>query len=253
MNTQDPIRITPKNWRSFQHYGTRNPPWIKLHRSLLTDYAFSRLPVASKALAPLLWLLASEGKEAVIEASIEEIAFRVSMTADEVIAGLKPLIDRGFFIDASGVLAQCLQDARPETERETETEVEKRERGSRSALTPPAKKKAIEGKTGSRLPPDWQPSDEDKDFATKSGVPWNSEAEKFRDYWSAQAGAKGRKTDWTATWRNWIRRAAETRKNWASLPGSSKDDNAWLFKTAPKQPVPKHPTATPSPDDIIEF
>ena len=37
---------------------------------------------------------------------------------------------------------------------------------------------------------------------------WQENA-KFRDYWSAQPGAKGRKTDWDATWRNWIRRAFE--------------------------------------------
>lgn len=249
MNSSEQLRITPKNWRSFQHYGSRQPPWIKLHRSILTDYAFSRLPIASKALAPLLWLLASEGKEAVIEASVDEIAFRVSMTADEVIEGLKPLIERGFFIDASGVLAQCLQDARPETE--TETEVEKRESSSRSALSAPTKKKATEGRAGSRIAPDWQPSKEEQEFAAQNGVPWNSEAEKFRDYWSAQPGAKGRKTDWTATWRNWVRRAAETRKKWPSMSGS-KEDNAWLFKTAPKLPVPKHPGAKPD-DDVIEF
>lgn len=30
-------------------------------------------------------------------------------------------------------------------------------------------------------------------------------AEGFRDYWLSQPGAKGRKADWLATWRNWIR------------------------------------------------
>lgn len=29
----------------------------------------------------------------------------------------------------------------------------------------------------------------------------------FRDYWIAQPGAKGRKADWPATWRNWVRRS----------------------------------------------
>ena len=28
----------------------------------------------------------------------------------------------------------------------------------------------------------------------------------FKDYWVAQAGTKGVKTDWFATWRNWVRR-----------------------------------------------
>ena len=30
--------------------------------------------------------------------------------------------------------------------------------------------------------------------------------EKFRDYWIAQPGVKGRKSDWLATWRNWCRK-----------------------------------------------
>ncbi|MEV6851674.1 hypothetical protein [Actinoplanes sp. NPDC051411] len=28
----------------------------------------------------------------------------------------------------------------------------------------------------------------------------------FVDYWKAQPGQRGRKTDWLATWRNWMRR-----------------------------------------------
>ena len=52
--------LTPKNWHAFQHYNKRNPPWIKLHRALLDDYEFSQLPVESRALAPMLWLIASE-------------------------------------------------------------------------------------------------------------------------------------------------------------------------------------------------
>jgi hypothetical protein len=31
-------------------------------------------------------------------------------------------------------------------------------------------------------------------------------AERFRDYWLAVPGARGRKADWGATWRNWCRR-----------------------------------------------
>jgi uncharacterized protein YdaU (DUF1376 family) len=53
---------------------------------------------------------------------------------------------------------------------------------------------------GSRLPADWQP---------KEHIEQKSELEKFRDYWIAQPGQKGVKTDWDATWRNWVRRAGE--------------------------------------------
>jgi hypothetical protein len=84
-----------------------------------------RLPLASKALAPLLWLLASESKTGEFDASVEELCFRLHMTEAEVIAGLKPLIDKGFFTGASNVLADCNRLAIPETETEREGETEK--------------------------------------------------------------------------------------------------------------------------------
>ena len=48
-----------RNWREFQHYGDRNPPWIKLHVALLDDYRFATLPDLEKGALPLIWLLAS--------------------------------------------------------------------------------------------------------------------------------------------------------------------------------------------------
>lgn len=124
------MKLVPKNWTIFQHYKDRCPPWVKLHRELLNDKQFMCLPIASKALAPLLWLLASESKTGEFDGSIEELVFRLRFTAKEVEAGLKPLIDKGFFLSASGVLADCLQDAIPETERERE----ERERQKQLAL-----------------------------------------------------------------------------------------------------------------------
>lgn len=109
--------LTPKNWKSFQHYKERTPSWIKLHKGLMTDFEFVRLPVASRALAPMLWLLASEYEDGAIDASIEKIAFRVHMSVDDLRSALTPLIDSGFF-DASEVLAQSEQKAIPEKRRE---------------------------------------------------------------------------------------------------------------------------------------
>lgn len=116
------MKLIPKNWDNFQHYKHRSPPWIKLHRNLLDDMHFQRLPIASKALAPMLWLLASESNNGVIEKTTEEIAFRLRMLEKEIINAIKPLIDNGFFIDADNVLADCLQDA---TTEKRESRVEK--------------------------------------------------------------------------------------------------------------------------------
>ena len=123
------MQLKPKNWDVFQHYKDRCPPWIKLHRDLLNNRDYICLPLASKALAPLLWLLASESKDGVFDASTEELVFRLRMTESEVIDGVKPLIDKGFFVIASGVLAERKQVAIPEREGETEKEKEtKREK-----------------------------------------------------------------------------------------------------------------------------
>ena len=56
---------------------------------------------------------------------------------------------------------------------------------------------------GSRLPDDWQPRVEDGTDEL--------ELAKFRDHWKAAPGQRGVKLDWDATWRNWLRRAAESK------------------------------------------
>lgn len=118
--------LQPKNWAVFQHYKDRCPPWIKLHRELLNNRSYICLPLASKALAPMLWLLASESKDGIFDGSLDELVFRLHITAKEYEDGLKPLIDKDFFTVVSGVLAERLQNAIPETETETETKREKK-------------------------------------------------------------------------------------------------------------------------------
>ena len=124
--------ITPKDWKTFQHYKDRSPAWIKLHRELLNNYDFWCLPIASRALAPCLWLLASEYEDGKITASLDELAFRFRMTRGEVGDALAPLIERGFF-NASEPLANCKQAASPEKRREeTERETEEEKRQTRA-------------------------------------------------------------------------------------------------------------------------
>lgn len=117
--------LQPKNWAVFQHYKDRCPPWIKLHRDLLNDRVFMRLPLASKAIAPLMWLLASESKDGIFDGSMDELMFRLHISDKEYQQGVKPLIDNGFFTVACGMLAERLQVAIPETETEAERETEK--------------------------------------------------------------------------------------------------------------------------------
>lgn len=213
------MTIIPKNWASFQHYKDRSPPWIRLHKHLLDDFDFHSLPVASRALAPMLWLLASEAKDpktGEIDANPRKLAFRLRMTEHELSDALKPLIDNGFFIanqDAIKTLAPCEQSATPEAEAEAYTEREAEADVSAPEVSGQAPKGSSKPKTseqrGSRLPTDWKPSDEQIAWARKERPDINAEREaaNFRDYWIAKPGAGGRKVDWSATWRSWIRNA----------------------------------------------
>ena len=103
-----------KNWAEFQHYRKRNPPWIRLYRKLLDDIVFMALPDGSRALAPCMWLLASESDDGTIPADTEFLAWRLRRPVAWVRKALIPLIEEGFLEDASNVLASCKHDAIPD-------------------------------------------------------------------------------------------------------------------------------------------
>lgn len=117
------LSIRPRNWSKFQHYKDRRPPWIKLHRELLDNYDWHCLPTASKALVPMLWLLASEDKGGIIMGDEVEIAFRLRISVSELEEALISLKEGKFFEDASVTLSARLQLA-PESRSESETETE---------------------------------------------------------------------------------------------------------------------------------
>lgn len=105
-----------KNWSEFQHYKDRNPPWIKLHRTLLDDYEFSRLQDASKAHLMLIWLFASQ-KDGLIP---DDPAFLKKKLGLEKEPNLKLLISHGLLIPEQDASTGCLQDA-SKVRLETET------------------------------------------------------------------------------------------------------------------------------------
>lgn len=63
---------------------------------------------------------------------------------------------------------------------------------------------------GTRLPKDWVLTKPLGVWAAGEQPTWTPEhirkvAASFKDYWIAKAGKDGLKTDWEATWRNWVR------------------------------------------------
>ncbi len=68
---------------------------------------------------------------------------------------------------------------------------------------------------GSRLTQDWVLTNPMDQWAKQERPDLDvcQVAEQFKDYWIAQAGQKGVKLDWDATWRNWVRNTKAVKPN----------------------------------------
>ncbi|MSS45305.1 hypothetical protein FYJ43_04435 [Cutibacterium sp. WCA-380-WT-3A] len=83
---------------------------------------------------------------------------------------------------------------------------------------------------GTRLPDGWGPSRTPANLAVEDGhsPEWlTGQLDRFRDYWAGVAGQRGRKRDWDATWRNWLRRSAETPSRPQGRPATGLTDDEW--------------------------
>lgn len=188
-----------KNFEKFQHFKDRSPPWVKLYRDILDDIEWFELdPAAAKTLV-MLWLIASEDetKQGLLPCT-KTLAFRLRMKETEV---KNICIKLAHWLEHDDIdpISRRYQDDGLEKRRDREETEGERETDS------PEKAKATA--TASRLPADWSPSGDDFAFCAteRKDLNPNDVASRFRDYWIAQPGAKGRKLDWPATWRNWVR------------------------------------------------
>lgn len=99
---------------------------------------------------------------------------------------------------------------------------------------PPPSGASPKGDRGARLPDDFVVPSEWREWAADKAPRFvamiDHEAEKFSDYWRASAGAKARKRDWAATWRNWWRAAVERApRNFGLLPTAKERSNQEFF------------------------
>ena len=101
-------------------------------------------------------------------------------------------------------------------------------------------------KRGSRLAQDLFFPKEWCDFLLEQRPELNAQKtfDQFKDYWIAQAGQKGVKLDWFATWRNWVRSTNAPKQNPADIvrltvPSKNEPDPALeKIKADDKKAVP---------------
>lgn len=126
------------------------------------------------------------------------------------------LVNRIYEVEASDVVAAsaATMDAEHSSETEIKSTISSVVLASSyvapRAMTPKARPKKTPLKRPTAIPDDFVP---DIAWAMSKGVPKRKadmEAEKFKNYWQANRGAtRGHKSDWPATWRNWILRVVE--------------------------------------------
>lgn len=126
----------------------------------------------AKAAADARWSESGRNANAFLSADASDMRTHNERNATRALAGARP--------------------QSPDTKPNSEAELPQRRRGSRLAL-------------------DWQPADESDLIRELALQPGNviAEQRKFRDFWASKPGKDGTKLDWQATWRNWLRSAAE--------------------------------------------
>lgn len=113
------MRLRIRNWREYQHYKDRAPPWIKLHFSILSSKDWVCASNSERLLAIACMLIASQDKVNDGSFDADPNYFQRVAYLHEV-PDFNPLIKSGFLevmlADASK-LYQMQADARPEESR----------------------------------------------------------------------------------------------------------------------------------------
>lgn len=241
-------------------------PWFRLYSEFAHDPKIQMLPEAmQRRYVMLMCLRCSETLETLHET---EIAFQLRLSEAELIETKnlfisKKFIDkqwnllnwdkRQFVSDSSTMRVRKYRDKKKQDSNDDET-LQKRLSNAIDTDTDTESNKKKENKRGSRLSQDFIfPSDwlvfckqERPDLQPVQTF------EKFKDYWIAQAGQKGVKLDWFATWRNWVRNTNAPKVNPADIVRvtvpPSKEPDAALIKI-----LEDEKKAAPIPDSVREF
>jgi hypothetical protein len=227
-----------RNWSKFQHFKDRKPPWIKLYRDLLDDMDWHTLDSDAAKLLVMLWLIASENDGHIPDA--KTLAFRCRLPESKIKQSLTHL-SQWLDHDDINVISERYHDDCIETETEKEIKTE------------------TKSNRGSRLPVDFVLPEEWIQFCKTERKDLNPDKvfAEFKDYWTALPAGKGTKADWTATWRNWVRRQSAPKQTFAqqaadiarmTVPSTAPDRDPVLIQL--EQDFKK---ATPMPANIREM
>ncbi len=227
------------------------------HLSIYEDLAFRRLldlyytsekPIPNKTQEVSRRIRMSGHSDAVQTVLEEFFMFDIAndcwfhKRCDETISAYQAKAERNRAVGKLGGRPKSNPDAIPQ-----ETQMVSKDNPNHKPITN-NHKPIDKNKRGSRLSPDFCLPIEWRDFCVQERKELHPTQtfDKFKDYWIAQAGQKGVKLDWFATWRNWVRNTNAPKQNPADIvrltvPASNEPDPA-LLKIKQDEKVTRPPT-----------
>jgi hypothetical protein len=128
----DELWIVVRNWRRFQHYENRDPPWIKNYLALLHDHGYLNLTGHQRAVLHGIWLEYASAR-CQLAANTASLTRRLGLRVSS--ATLEALNDAGFIaIVASKPLALTRSQ---ETETDVEKDLKQKQKPARPAVARP--------------------------------------------------------------------------------------------------------------------
>ena len=226
-----------RNWKEFQQYRDRCPPWIKLHREILQSEDWVMWDDASRVLAIACMLLASRTQDGTLPSNPEYI--RRAAYLNEY-PDLRPLIDCGFLVlegDASKVYGTL---ATRTTETETETETEAEGEGASAPAPPPKRRVAFVPPTVAEV----------AEYAAEKSLA--IDPQRFVDFYTSKGWMVGKTKmrDWKAAARGWASR--DGRKLNPASTHSTANDAVWMYD-AYRRTDYDHYRGDPDWDDYVAF
>ena len=203
-------------------------PWFRLYSEFAHDPKIQMLSEAmQRRYVMLMCLRCSEVLETLHET---EIAFQLRLSTEELEQTKQLFISKNFidkhwnllnwdkrqFVSDSSTMRVAKHRSKKKQVSNVNETLQKRPSNAIDTDTDTEQiQKKVNNKRGSRLAQDWFLSKSMGDWATQErpDLDVRQVAEQFKDYWVAQAGQKGVKLDWDATWRNWVRNTKAVKPN----------------------------------------
>ena len=203
-------------------------PWFRLYSEFAHDPKIQMLSEAmQRRYVMLMCLRCSEVLETLHET---EIAFQLRLSTEELEQTKQLFISKNFidkhwnllnwdkrqFVSDSSTMRVAKHRNKKKQVSNADETLQKRPSNAIDTDTDTEQiQKKVNNKRGSRLAQDWFLSKSMGEWATQErpDLDVRQVAEQFKDYWAAQAGQKGVKLDWDATWRNWVRNTKAVKPN----------------------------------------